>query len=372
MDLIVRTNPGFEDMTKKEFENNGYFNIKILKDGFLIIEDLKEIDIAKITYNFRSINYSGILLKIIDLKNLNTLKEEISKIKWGDFISGPFAVRSENINSDLRSLEINSIVGEIIKEKTGCKVDLEYPDFLVKVFLLKDKIIVSLDLAGYELWKRGYRIFMHPSALKSTLAFQMILFSEWDCNRNLLDPLCGSGTIPIEACIYARNIPSQYWNKNKILMRNYSFLNIDDSFFEKEDKKIKKIKLEVMGFDKNLKYLRGAEINATRALVRDTIRFSRIELEWIDVKLGEGVIDCIITNPPFGLKEGNMEEAKKILKLLFYQAEYILKPDGKLTVITIHPKEAKEFARKYNLELEKEKEVYHGNLKTHVLLFKKI
>ena len=117
--------------------------------------------------------------------------------------------------------------------------------------------------------------------------------------------------------------------------------------------------------------MRGAELNCIHARVKDIVKVSKINLEDVDFKLGEKAIDYIITNPPYGIKAADREESEKVHEYLFYQAEYILKDNGVLALLSPHKEWVLKYAEKYNFTLKHEREIYHNKLKVFFFQFLK-
>ena len=132
-------------------------------------------------------------------------------------------------------------------------------------------------------------------------------------------------------------------------------------------KKIKKAKAKLYGYDHLFKYVDYSKKNAKIAGVEKQINFSRVELEWLDIKFKKESVDRIITNPP----TSKNADLNKIYNEFFYQSEYILKKDGTLAIISRIPDFAKKHAEKHNFVLLKERDVWSGEQILKILVFKK-
>ena len=145
-------------------------------------------------------------------------------------------------------------------------------------------------------------------------------------------------------------------------------LGIDfEEFFKDVDNNIKKTKANINCFDHMFKYVDYSKKNAKIAGVDKQINFSRVELEWLDIKFKEKSIDRIVTNPPTS-KNADLD---KIYNEFFYQCEYILKNDGTVSLITRLPDFVKKHAEKHNFLASKEKEVWSGEQLLKIMIFKK-
>ena len=212
LELIATATFGLEAVVKREIQDLGY---KILKS-----ED------AKITYmgDERAIVRSNlwlrsadrVLLKLGEFKALSfeELFQQTKVIAWEELIpiDGKFTVNCTSVKSKLRSVPTcQSIVKKAIVERMKeyyCVDRFEETGaaYTVKATILKDNVVLTIDTSGTGLHKRGYRVCDVAAPIKETLAAAMVQLSFWREGRLLMDPCCGSGTIPIEAAMIARNI----------------------------------------------------------------------------------------------------------------------------------------------------------------------
>ncbi len=390
--VLVTTNRGLEDVTKEEIKEILGVEAKERPFGILgrVLFEIKDpLKVAEFTYVTKTSNRVILMLKHFKTKRtkegLDIIYKETKDIDWSEWLdqNQTFAVRTERMGvHEYTSVDINSVVGQAIvdsiKESKGYrqKVDLETPDVIIRVDVIGDDVFIGIDFVGPDsLLKRGYKVFNHPAGLKTTIANQMVRLSKWNKDRVLLDPMCGSGTIPIEAALNVTNTPGAYWRKDNLYFTKLKiFEGIDwDEWFEKIDEK-RNLDVEVkgiLGFDKNLRYVRGAEMNSIRAGVRKLIKWARIDLEWLDVKMQEKSVDVIITNPPYGIKSAPLEEAEKAHRLLFYQADWVLNDNGIVVLISAKPEFVERWAKYYKFEKIHERTVYHGTLECKIYIWKK-
>ncbi|MFB3884452.1 MAG: class I SAM-dependent RNA methyltransferase [Thermodesulfobacteriota bacterium] len=170
---------------------------------------------------------------------------------------------------------------------------------LIVVRLVDNLCTISMDSSGALLHRRGYRLAIAKAPLRETLASAMLMASGWDTLSPLLDPFCGSGTIPIEAALWARRIPPGY-------SRRFAFMDwpdFDSKFWNKlwidAGKAIVPASPNIMASDRDAGAIRAAQANAERAGVSDCIRFSRRAVSAIDPPSGPG---WVVTNPPYGVR----------------------------------------------------------------------
>ncbi len=375
MEFFTITNRGLEDINTKEIEELGGM-LKRSFEGINVFEAKDEDELAKIAYKTQTSSRVLLLKGMKTEFDKNNVLEELKAISnesdFSDLKGLTFAVRASKRDVEVDIMKIYNEIGDIIRVKSGAKVNLTNPDVIVRVYVTPEVLLIGYDLFGKDpLDKRFYRVYYHPSGLRATLANQMVRFSEWDESKVLLDPLCGSGTIPIEAVLIMRNIPPLYGMDYKRFAMTKLF-KLDNEFYEQINNKIDwKKRAKIMCFDKFVKHMRGAELNCIHARCKDTVRVAKINLEDVDFKLGEKSVDYIITNPPYGIKAADREESQKVHEYLFYQADYILRDKGKVVLLTPHRDWSVEYAERYNFKLTREREVWNGDLKVYLLEFQR-
>lgn len=170
---------------------------------------------------------------------------------------------------------------------------------LILVRLVNDHCTISVDSSGELLHKRGYRQAVAKAPLRENLAAAMILASGWDKTSSLIDPFCGSGTIPIEAAMIARNVPPG-------ITRQFQFMNWPNadktiwlSILDEARKKINQDTPPLFGFDRDTGAIDMANANAARAGQKGVIQFKCQAVSCLEPSLTPG---WIITNPPYGVR----------------------------------------------------------------------
>lgn len=336
LELIATATFGLEAVVKREIQNLGY---KIIKS-----ED------AKITYmgDERAIVRSNlwlrsadrVLLKMGEFKayTFEELFQQTKAIPWEELIpiDGKFTVTGTTVKSKLYAISsVQSIVKKAIVERMKeyyCVDHFEESGaaYTVKVTLLKDNVTLTIDTSGAGLHKRGYRICDVAAPIKETLAAAMVQLSFWKEGRLLMDPCCGSGTIPIEAAMIGRNIapglnrnfvseewdmiPTEIWKEER--KKAFSEINYDAD-------------MRIFAFDVDPKAIEAATENAIEAGVDDCIIFKRMNMNKIEAKEKSGII---ITNPPYGERIG---EAKQIEGIYHKYREFFAEnPTWSLFMVT--------------------------------------
>ena len=183
------------------------------------------------------------------------------------------------------------------------------PPQLIVVRFADNLCTISMDSTGALLHRRGYRLATAKAPLRETLASAMVMASGWDTTSPLLDPFCGSGTIPIEAALLARGIPAGY-------SRRFAFMdwpNFDakiwNEMLARAGKTIASEIPKIIASDRDAGAIQAAQANAERAGVADGIAFSRKAISAIDPPLGPG---WVVTNPPYGVRLGKPNDLRNL------------------------------------------------------------
>ncbi len=362
--LIATSAFGLEAITAMELKRLGFQNT-ITENGKVTFQgDLSAIPYANLWLR----TADRVLLKIGEFKatTFEELFQETKKLPWHLYLpeNAAFPVsKAKSVKSKLFSLsDCQAIVKKAIVEslKTHYGVDWfseEGPLYPIMVSILKDTVTLTIDTSGTGLHKRGYRQSQTFAPIKETLAAGLIYISKWHPDRTLYDPFCGSGTIPIEAAMIGRNIAPG-------LNRHFAFE--EWSFVPKEllkEEKVKALKkidqereLNILASDKDYKAIKIASENAFQAGVDDVIKFQKLDFKDFSSKKKYAYV---ITNPPYGERLGEKEEAKALYTLM----GKILRPyedTWSICAITSH----EEFEKCYG-EKGKNRKLYNGKLKTY-------
>ena len=269
---------------------------------------------------------------------------------------------------DFNSVDVETKTAKLILKKAkGKKNDTKNYDIIFFAYITDKKCYFGIDFAGFELNKRAYKIFLHPNSLRGTIAYALVRESGFKKNEVMLDPFSRDGVIAIEAAFHATGFPCNYYKKDKFAFLKLK-LGIDfEKFFKGVDKKIGKPKGDIYAYDHLFKYVDYSRKNAKIAGVDKQINFSRVELEWLDIKFKKESVGRIISNPPTS-KNANLD---RIYNEFFYQCSYILKNSGTIALISRIPDFVKRHAEKHNFAVHKEKGVWSGEQLLNIILFKK-
>lgn len=374
---LLTTHKGMEDIASLEVME--LIGKSSTTNEACIIFDIKNYeDLFKLCY--KSQTAAGIYYLLQEFNNkdiLNNFKKNIGKIDLEGWLSKntQFRVKcTKNHNSSISTPEIEKKVGEIIidhiQKKHGYrqKVSLDNPEIIILVYLTQRKCYIGIDFAGLDLSKRTYNIFTHPAAIKGTIGYFLVRLSSYNKNETLLDPFSGSGTIPIEAALFASNFPVNFFSKEKFIFLKFNkFKNFDfDRLFKKLDKEISASKSKIYNIDSSMKYLNYAKKDSKIAGIGKKISFSRMDIEWLDTKFEKGKVDKIVTKLP----SIQTKEIDKLYNEFFYQTEFILNKKGKIVLIGDKDK-IKNFSSKYSFKISDKRNVFSGEKEYEIFVLSK-
>lgn len=314
---------GLEAVVKRELQELGYENLETDNGWVYFDAEVKDIAIANI--NLRSAERVMLILGQFKALSFEELFNKTYDLPWEEWISvdGRFTVKGKSVKSKLFSVpDCQSIVKKAVVKKLAEEYDVEWfsesgAEFTILVSIHKDIATISMDTTGSRegLFKRGYREISTIAPLKETMAAALIQLSYWNKNRILLDPMCGSGTIPIEAALIGRNIApglnrnfaSEGWNK----VKPEYFKNAK---FEARKKIDLDIDIKIYAYDISKRAISIAKQNAIEAGVEDCIEFEARDIKSFDKPPFDYGI--LITNPPYGERIGSEDEIKEIHKTI--------------------------------------------------------
>lgn len=371
---LAITSKGIEDTASAEIKEIIGAECKI-EESCVLFDFKKFEELCLLCYKSQSVDRIVYLTGDFEFKDFSEDFEEfLGKADFADWIKKykNFKVECTRVGEhNFKSVDAETQFAKFTLKKykkEEPRFNLKEYDIIFFIYIINNKCYFGIDFGGFELNKRLYKIFLHPGSLRGTVAYALIRESGFGKKDAMLDPFSRDGVVVIESAFYANDFPVNYFKKDK-----FAFLKLDlgidyEKFFRNLDKKIsKKPKAEIYSFDHLFKYVDFSKKNAKIAGVDKSINFSRTELEWLDIKFKKEVIDRIITNLPTS-KNANLD---KIYHEFFYQADYILKKDGRIAVVSAIPDFLKKHAEKHNFVAEKEKDVWSGEQKLRFVIFKK-
>ena len=363
LELIATATFGLEAVVKREVEALGYRILRSEDGKITYMGDERAI----VRSNLWLRSADRVLVKLAEFQatEFEELFQQTKGIPWEEWIpaDGKMIVTGTSVKSTLHSVPacqsiVKKALIERMRESFGCG---EFPEtgaeYTIKTTLLKDRVTITLDTSGVGLHKRGYRVADVQAPIKETLAAALVQLSFWKEGRLLLDPCCGSGTIPIEAALIGRNIapglnrefvsegwhviPKKLWQEEK--KKAYEAIKYDAEF-------------RIEASDVNPRAIQAAMENAAEAGVDDCIHFRVLDISGIAAAEEGGVI---IVNPPYGERIGEEKEIEKIYTSL---AAFMKKnPTWSLFLITTD----KELEQKImGREADRRRKLYNGRLET--------
>ncbi|MCH8003226.1 MAG: methyltransferase [Nanoarchaeota archaeon] len=371
------THKGMEDIAALEVKELIGKNPKI--EETCIVFDIKKYEeLFELCYKSQSAIGIHYFLFEFNHNNLfNDFKKNLEKIRLNDWLSKNIQFRVKclkNYDNNILTPEIEKRFGEIIieyiqkKYDYKQKVNLEDPEVIIFTYLTEKKCYVCIDFTGFDLSKRSYKIFSNSADIRGTIGYFLVRLSNYNKNETLLDCFSGSGTIPIEAALFASNFPINFFNKEKFIFLKFDkFKDFNfEKFFKRLDKNILDQKLKIHNIDSSMKNLNSTKKNSKIAGIDKKINFSRIDLEWLDTKFEKGKIDKIITKLP----PSKQKDINNIYNEFFYQAEFILNKKG--NIVLIGKKDlVKKYSSKYKFKIFDERNVFSGKMQYEIFVLNK-
>ena len=303
-ELIAKTFHGLEEVLAKELTELGASDIEIGNRMVAFTGD--KAMMYKANFCLRT---AIRILKPIKHFKANTADEvydNIKAIEWENYLdnSKSFSVDAVVFSNEFRhskfvAYKVKDAIVDYFREKTGERpsVRLSNPDVLLNIHIAEDRCTLSLDSSGESLHRRGYRQEAVEAPLNEVLAAGMILMTGWKGECDLIDPMCGSGTIPIEAALIARNIAPGVFRKEFAFEKWVDFdQDLFDSIYN-DDSKEREFAHKIYGYDNNPKANEIAIHNVKAAGLSKDIVLKIQPFQQFEQPKEKSII---ITNPPYG------------------------------------------------------------------------
>ncbi len=368
-ELVAPCHFGLETVTKREIYDLGY-EVTRVEDGRITFEGDAEA-ICRANVFLRTTERVLLLVGRFHAETFDEFFEGIKALPWEEYIpkDGKFWVtKASSIKSklfspsDLQSLAKKAMVERLKKEYKVNWFEEDGAPYPVRIFLLKDEVMVTLDTSGESLHKRGYRLMTSKAPLTETLAAALIMLTPWKKDRILVDPFCGSGTFPIEAAMIAANI-APGMNREFTAEKWTNFIPKQlwyDTVKEAQEMMNTDISVDIQGYDIDPEVVKAARENAARAGVGHLIHFQQREVAKLHHPKKYGFI---ITNPPYGER---LEDKKDLPQLYTQVGEAYKGLDcWSLYMITSYEDAERYIGRK----ADKNRKIYNGMIKTYFYQF---
>ena len=368
-ELIVPCHFGMEAVLKREIDDLGY-DISEVVDGRVTFSGDEE---ALCRANIFLRTAERVLIKVgsFHAETFEELFEGTKALPWEDYIpeDGRFWVtKAASIKSKLFSpSDIQSVMKKAMVERLKGIYHVNWfqedgAEFPIRVFLMKDQVTVGLDTTGVSLHKRGYRKLVAQAPIAENLAAAMIMLTPWNEERVLVDPFCGSGTIPIEAAMMAANIAPGM--ERDFTAEDWRHI-IDkgrwqDAQEEAEDLVNLEIETDIQGYDIDDHMVEIARENAKRAGVEKLIHFQRRDVARLSHPKKYGFI---ITNPPYGERLHDKEEMPALFRTI--GERFRLLDTWSMYLISAYGNAEQDIGRK----ADKNRKIYNGMMKAYYYQF---
>lgn len=321
MKIIIKTLQGLENVLAEEIKSLGGSNIKMLKRAVECEGDQRLLYRA----NLELRTALRVLVPIAEFraKTPDELYKRAYHIEWSDYmtVDKTFAIdavtKSEIFtHSKYAALKTKDAIADYFRDRTGDRpnVNVDYPSLRINVHINNDECSVALDSSGDSLHKRGYRANSVEAPINEVLAAGMLLLAGWRGDGTFVDPMCGSGTLLIEAAMIAKNIPPQLYRESLGFMKWKNFnAKLWEDVLDKAQSSIKPLNCKILGFDKDMKAIRVTGQNILSAhLEGQGISVEKQLFEKLIAPLPPGLL---MTNPPYDerLKEADIEAFYKMM-----------------------------------------------------------
>jgi putative N6-adenine-specific DNA methylase len=360
-DLLVAATFGLESLVAAELSGFGFGGVRVENRHVRFAGDA--LAIARCNVRLRTADRVFLVLAEFPAPEFDALFEGARGIDWRAFVppDAAITVNARSAKSRLASVPAvqsvakKAIVSSMSGGRRGQRLAETEPGVEVEIRLSADRATVLLDTTGEGLHRRGYRVGTGAAPLRENLAAALVLLSRWVPGRPFADPLCGSGTIAIEAAMIGRGIapglhrpfaaescpfvPNEAWRRAREEARAA----------ERRDEP-----LEIAASDLDGRVLDLARANAAKAGVADAIRFDRRDL---DAFAPAGDFGCIVTNPPYGERLGDVREAERLYQVMGRLHRRL--GTWSLFALSAHP----EFPRFFGARPTKNRKLYNGNLR---------
>lgn len=305
MRFIAKTLYGLEEVLAMELQQLGANNVKVANRAVFFTGGLESLYKA----NFCSRVALSILKPISEffIDSKEDLYRECCKIGWSDYMDCDFTFSVVPVvNSKIfehtgyPALVVKDAIVDYFREKSGRRpsVDTHNPTIVINVHISNTRVTISLDSTVVPLYKRGYRSEHGEASLNESLAAGMLFLTGWDKKSYLFDPMCGSGTLLIEAALMAANIPPGMFRETFGFTR---WKDYDEGLFNSikkiEEAKIDKTGLNISGSDISGVAVKNAIDNISNAGLSDVVNVGMADIKDFSTNGEKGVI---IMNPPYG------------------------------------------------------------------------
>ena len=357
---------GLEGICGDELRRLNVENVRVEDRRVLFTGD--EYTLAKANICLRTAERIHIVLAQFEAKTFEELFQGVYHANLEDYIpkDGAFPVKGKCLDSQLMSeSDCQAIVKKAAARRLGEKYGISWlpetgPVFQLQFLILRNQVSIYLDTSGAGLHKRGYRATSNDAPLRETLAAAMVQLARYRGREYLWDPFCGSGTIPIEAALIAKNrapgLNRQFAAQNYPWMPKEAWEQVKQEARDKEFNG----KYQIMGSDNDPSCVSLSFANARKAGVSDCVTFRDADATKMSLPTDQGLIIC---NPPYGQRMMELQAAQRLYSALGRPLKYA---DGwKKYIITSEP----EFEHYFGRRADKKRKLYNGMIKCDLYMY---
>lgn len=358
---------GIEGLLSNEMKLLGMKNV-MAENGRVVFEgDLPELARANICSRFAE--RILILVGSFEASSFEQLFDNVTSLPWENYVSkrDAFPVKGWSLNSDLHSIpDCQSIIKKAIVNRLKSKYDIQWFEetgikMQVQFSILKNQVNVMIDTSGEGLHKRGYRADAVEAPIKETLAAALADIARIYPDTKLYDPFCGSGTILIEAAMISNNIAPGI--KRNFIAERFGF--VDNSIWKAErerarDNEIKSSDFVAFGSDIDGDALSLCRSNAKKAGVLDYINVKQCDIKDFAFETERALV---VTNPPYGERLLDINEARRLYKIL--GEKFDVAKGRKYYVITSD----REFENIFGRKADKRRKLYNGSIECQLYMY---
>lgn len=367
IELIATAAFGLEAVVARELRELGYTELAVENGRVTFVAD--EMAICRTNLWLRTADRVLVKMGSFPARSFEELFEGTKALPWPEWLpeDASFPVEGKSVRSQLYSVpDCQAIVKKAVVESMKRRYRRDWfeetgPRYTIEVALLKDEATLTIDTSGKGLHKRGYRELAGLAPLKETLAAALILLSRWRPGRELVDPLCGTGTIPIEAALIGQNIAPG-------LRRSFaaeSWPNVPESLWQRAREEAHDLarpdpSLRIFGSDIDGEALRLARLHAREAGVEGIVFFQRLSVADLRSSKKHGYI---ISNPPYGERLGERREVEQLYRKI---GQVCRKLDTwSFYILTANPRFEELFGRR----ADKRRKLYNGRIECQFYQF---
>ncbi len=361
--LVATATFGVESIVADELKGLGYGDIEV-ENGHVLFPGSTR-DIARCNIALRCADRLLIRMSAFEATDFEELFQQTRRVSWEDLIpaDGKMHIIGKSVRSKLASVpDCQAIVKKAVVEAMKRKYHGSWfpetgPVYKIEVALAHDRATLTIDTSGPGLHKRGYRTGRGEAPLKETLAAAMVLLSRWEPGRELADPFCGSGTIPIEAALIGRHIAPGI--NRSFVAETWPTMppSLWQEAREEARSRIVAADFRILASDADGTVLKAARANAEAADVADAVSFQK---QPVDQFRSGRKYGCIVCNPPYGERTGDIRDVERIYRTM---GEVYSRLDcWSLFALSPHAR----FEQLFGRRAERKRKLFNGNIQCYL------